>query len=100
MFIWNETVVNFIFMVLGSSVLEIFLVIFEFIGFFGVDNLDKDFLGIFIIIGSVVFNFLIIILVCVVSVKGEEVKYIKEFGVFLLIVVWLLWVYIWLLLVV
>ncbi|XP_052696784.1 uncharacterized protein LOC128175294 isoform X11 [Crassostrea angulata] len=99
-FIWNETVANLTLMALGSSAPEILLATFESIGSLGVDNSDKDSLGTFTIIGSAAFNLLIITSVCVVSVKGEEAKYIKEFGVFLLTAVWSLWAYIWLLLVV
>lgn len=99
-FIWNETVANLTLMALGSSAPEILLATFEAIGSLGVDNSDKDSLGTFTIIGSAAFNLLIITSVCVVSVKGEEAKSIKEFGVFLLTAVWSLWAYIWLLLVV
>lgn len=99
-FIWNETVANLTLMALGSSAPEILLATFESIGSLGVDNSDKDSLGTFTIIGSAAFNLLIITSVCVVSVRGDEAKYIKEFGVFLLTAAWSLWAYVWLLLVV
>ncbi|XP_061162761.1 sodium/calcium exchanger 2-like isoform X2 [Saccostrea echinata] len=97
-FIWNETVANLTLMALGSSAPEILLATFEAIGSLGTNDAEKDSLGTFTIIGSAAFNLLIITSVCVVSVHGDEPKYIKEFGVFLLTSFWSLWAYIWLLL--
>jgi hypothetical protein len=42
-----------------------------------------DSLGVFTIIGSAAFNLFIITSICIISVPSPDVKFIKEFGVFL-----------------
>ena len=99
--VWNETVANLTLMALGSSAPEIMLATIEAAIRLGDSSgAVKDSLGVFTIIGSAAFNLLIITSVCVVSIPGNHVKKIQEFGVFLLTSVWSMWAYIWMLLVV
>ena len=98
--IWNETVANLTLMALGSSAPEIMLATIESCIRLGEGNSPKDSLGTFTIIGSAAFNLLIITSVCISSVPQNNVKSIREFGVFLLTSVWSMWAYIWMLLVV
>lgn len=94
--IWNETVANLTLMALGSSAPEILLATIETIMNLGKEMGDS--LGTFTIIGSAAFNLLIISAVCIVSLPTGDVKYIKEFGVFLMTSAWSLWAYVWMLL--
>ena len=98
--IWNETVANLTLMALGSSAPEIMLATIESCIRLGDGNEPKDSLGTFTIIGSAAFNLLIITSVCISSVPKNNVKSIREFGVFLLTSAWSMWAYIWMLLVV
>ena len=97
--VWNETVANLTLMALGSSAPEIILKTVE-----SLINLTStevnDSLGTFTIIGSAAFNLLIITAICVISVPKPSVKYIREFGVFLVTAFWSLFAYLWMLLVV
>ena len=97
--VWNETVANLTLMALGSSAPEIILKTVETL-----INLTStevnDSLGTFTIIGSAAFNLLIITAICVISVPKPSVKYIREFGVFLVTAFWSLFAYLWMLLVV
>lgn len=97
--IWNETVANLTLMALGSSAPEILLATVEALQDLG-NTTIRDSLGTFTIIGSAAFNLLIITAICVVSVPKPSVKYIREFGVFLITAAWSLFAYIWMLLVV
>lgn len=98
--IWNETVANLTLMALGSSAPEILLATIEAILTLGQDTSGKDSLGTFTIIGSAAFNLLIITSVCNVSVPNNEVKSIREFGVFLMTSIWSMLAYVWMLVVV
>lgn len=98
--IWNETVANLTLMALGSSAPEILLATIETAGTLGEDTSNEDSLGVFTIIGSAAFNLLIITAVCIASVPDNSVKYIREFGVFLLTAIWSMFAYIWMLVVV
>lgn len=97
--VWNETVANLTLMALGSSAPEILLATIEMIFTLG-DTEPADSLGTFTIIGSASFNLFVISSICVVSVSSPEVKYIKEFGVFIVTTIWSVWAYVWMLLVV
>lgn len=97
--VWNETVANLTLMALGSSAPEILLATVEMIFTLGSSQI-ADSLGTFTIIGSASFNLFIISSICVVSVSSPTVKYIKEFGVFLVTTAWSIWAYVWMLLVV
>lgn len=97
--VWNETVANLTLMALGSSAPEILLATIEMIFTLG-DTEPADSLGTFTIIGSASFNLFVISSICVVSVSSPNVKYIKEFGVFIVTTIWSVWAYVWMLLVV
>jgi len=97
--VWNETVANLTLMALGSSAPEILLALIETSTNLG-KEVATDSLGTFTIIGSAAFNLLIITSVCIVSVDTPHIKYIKEFGVFLMTASWSLYAYIWMLIVV
>ncbi|XP_071167585.1 sodium/calcium exchanger 2-like isoform X7 [Mytilus edulis] len=97
--VWNETVANLTLMALGSSAPEILLATIEMIFTLG-DTEPADSLGTFTIIGSASFNLFVISSICVVSVSSPDVKYIKEFGVFIVTTIWSVWAYVWMLLVV
>ncbi|XP_052099081.1 uncharacterized protein LOC127733801 isoform X6 [Mytilus californianus] len=97
--VWNETVANLTLMALGSSAPEILLATIEMIFTLG-DTEPADSLGTFTIIGSASFNLFIISSICVVSVSSPNIKYIKEFGVFIVTTIWSVWAYVWMLLVV
>lgn len=98
--IWNETVANLTLMALGSSAPEILLATIETVLTLGEDNSNKDSLGTFTIIGSAAFNLLIITALCVVAVPKPNVKFIREFGVFILTAIFSIWAYVWMLIVV
>ena len=97
--IWNETVANLTLMALGSSAPEILLATVETVTHLGSDTVE-DSLGTFTIIGSAAFNLLIITALCIIAVPQPNVKYVREFGVFLLTAIWSLLAYIWMLIVV
>ncbi|XP_053406254.1 sodium/calcium exchanger 2-like isoform X4 [Mercenaria mercenaria] len=98
--IWNETVANLTLMALGSSAPEILLATIETAGSLGKDTSNEDSLGTFTIIGSAAFNLLIITAVCIASVPNNNVKQIREFGVFILTAIWSMLAYVWMLIVV
>jgi solute carrier family 8 (sodium/calcium exchanger) len=97
--IWNETVANLTLMALGSSAPEILMATIEMCLKLGSTDIS-DSLGTFTIIGSASFNLFVISSICVVSVSSPNVKYIKEFGVFIVTTIWSIWAYVWMLLVV
>lgn len=97
--VWNETVANLTLMALGSSAPEIILATFEAALRLG-NEVESDSLGTFTIIGSAAFNLLIITAICIVSVPKPNVKYIREFGVFLMTAIWSIFAYVWMLIVV
>ena len=92
--VWNETVANLTLLALGSSAPEIVLSVIETL-----QNLDKvpGKLGPGTIVGSAAFNLLVITAVCMWNV--EEVKKVKEFGVFLITAVTSLLAYFWMIVV-
>ncbi|CAC5412239.1 SLC8A [Mytilus coruscus] len=96
--VWNETVANLTLMALGSSAPEILLAVIEQILVLGEDQGDS--LGTFTIIGSAAFNLFVITSICIVSVPAPDVKFIKEFGVFLTTTFYSVFAYVWMLLVV
>ncbi|KAL4228078.1 hypothetical protein ACF0H5_013513 [Mactra antiquata] len=98
--IWNETVANLTLMALGSSAPEILLATIETVLSLGEDTSNKDSLGTFTIIGSAAFNLLIITALCVIAVPKPDVKYIREFGVFIMTAIFSIWAYVWMLIVV
>ncbi|XP_060551495.1 sodium/calcium exchanger 2-like isoform X7 [Ruditapes philippinarum] len=95
--IWNETVANLTLMALGSSAPEILLATIETASQLGKDTSHEDSLGTFTIIGSAAFNLLIITALCIVAVPKPDVKFIREFGVFILTAIFSIWAYIWML---
>jgi solute carrier family 8 (sodium/calcium exchanger) len=97
--VWNETVANLTLMALGSSAPEILMATIEMCLKLGSTDIS-DSLGTFTIIGSASFNLFVISSICVVSVSSPNVKYIKEFGVFIVTTIWSIWAYVWMLLVV
>ena len=97
--IWNETVANLTLMALGSSAPEILLATIEMCFRLTSDSV-ADSLGTFTIIGSASFNLFVISSICVISVPSPDIKYIKEFGVFIVTTLWSIWAYVWMLLVV
>ena len=97
--VWNETVANLTLMALGSSAPEILLATIETLLNLGDEDVE-DSLGTFTIIGSAAFNLLIITSICIVSVSNQQVKRIREFGVFAFTSAASLWAYVWMLIVV
>lgn len=96
--VWNETVANLTLMALGSSAPEIMLAIIEQALLLGKEQGDS--LGVFTIIGSAAFNLFIITSICIISVPSPDVKFIKEFGVFLTTTFYSIFAYVWMLIVV
>eukprot|EP00747_Dinoflagellata_sp_TGD_P025725 gnl/TRDRNA2_/TRDRNA2_131445_c0_seq12.p1 gnl/TRDRNA2_/TRDRNA2_131445_c0~~gnl/TRDRNA2_/TRDRNA2_131445_c0_seq12.p1 ORF type:complete len:897 (-),score=197.93 gnl/TRDRNA2_/TRDRNA2_131445_c0_seq12:231-2810(-) len=90
--IWNPTVANLTLMALGSSAPEILLNVIELMG----NNFYAGSLGPSTIVGSAAFNLFCICAVCVVAISPSEVRYIKEFGVYVLTGVFSVWAYVWL----
>lgn len=79
-------------MVLGLLVFEILLFVIEICG----NNFDVGEFGLLMIVGFVVFNLLIIIVVCVYVIFDGECCWIKYLWVFVIIVFMLVFVYVWL----
>lgn len=96
--VWNETVANLTLMALGSSAPEILLAVIEQALLLGKEQGDS--LGVFTIIGSAAFNLFIITSICIMSVPSPDVKFIKEFGVFLTTTFYSIFAYVWMLLVI
>lgn len=96
--VWNETVANLTLMALGSSAPEILLAVIEQALLLGKEQGDS--LGVFTIIGSAAFNLFIITSICIISVPSPDVKFIKEFGVFLTTTFYSIFAYVWMLLVI
>jgi solute carrier family 8 (sodium/calcium exchanger) len=85
-------------MALGSSAPEIMLAVIEQALLLGKEQGDS--LGVFTIIGSAAFNLFIITSICIISVPSPDVKFIKEFGVFLTTTFYSIFAYVWMLIVV
>lgn len=79
-------------MVLGLFVFEILFLVIEICG----NNFNVGEFGFLIIVGFVVFNLLIIIVVCVYVIFDGEVCWIKYLWVFVIIVLMFVFVYVWL----
>ena len=92
--VWNDTVANLTLLALGSSAPEILLSVLETI-----QNLDKvpGELGPSTIVGSAAFNLLCISAVCMWSL--ENIKKIRDFGVFLITSFSSVFAYVWVLVV-
>ena len=91
---WNDTVANLTLLALGSSAPEILLSVLE-----TVSNLDKvpGELGPGTIVGSAAFNLLCITGICMWAV--EEIKKIKEYGVFVVTAISSVFAYVWMIVV-
>merc|ERR1711988_1127853 len=79
-------------MALGSSAPEILLSVVEIVG----NEFRAGELGPSTIVGSAAFNLLCITGVCVVAIPGDEVRTIKETGVFKITAFSSVFAYIWL----
>lgn len=88
---WNGIVVNLIFMVFGFSVLEILFLIIEIV----FNDFKFGELGLSIVVGFVVFNFMVICGVCVIGIFFLEMRWIKKLKVFVIMVVFFVLVYVW-----
>lgn len=93
--VWNDTVSNLTLMALGSSAPEILLSIIELLG----RGLHAGDLGPSTIVGSAAFNLLCIISVCISAIPHDEVRAIKDTGVFALTAVFSIFAYFWLIVV-
>jgi len=94
--VWNDTVANLTLMALGSSAPEILLSVIELFG----NNFYSGDLGPSTIVGSAAFNLFCISAVCVLAIKDNEVRYIKDMNVYIVTAVISLFAYLWLYLVV
>jgi len=90
--VWNDTVATLSLMALGSSAPEIFLSV--------MDLFKKKFhltaLGPATIVGSAGFNLLVIVGVCVIVIRDEEARKIKDLPAFYVTAVFSLVAYLWL----
>ena len=92
--VWNETVANLTLLALGSSAPEILLSVIETLS--TLDSTPGE-LGPSTIVGSAAFNLLCISAVCMYV--SEEVKKVKEFGVFVITTVASFFAYVWMIIV-
>jgi len=91
--VWNPTVANLSLMALGSSAPEIMLNVLDILlGDFYLGDLGPS-----TIVGSAAFNLFVILAICVMSVKGGEVKKIKQMKVYTTTAIFSVLAYIWLL---
>lgn len=67
--VWNDIVVNLSLLVFGISVFEILLLVIEIIG----RGFEFGELGLGIIVGLVVFNFLVIFVICIFLILDGEI---------------------------
>lgn len=67
--VWNDIVVNLSLLVFGISVFEILLLVIEIIG----RGFELGELGLGIIVGLVVFNFLVIFVICIFLILDGEI---------------------------
>lgn len=94
--VWNDTVANLTLMALGSSAPEILLSVIELLG----NSFYSGDLGPSTIVGSAAFNLFCISAVCVLAIKDNEVRYIKDMNVYLVTAFVSVFAYLWLYLVV
>lgn len=93
--VWNDIVVNLSLMVFGISVFEILMLVIEIVG----NKFKVGELGFGIIVGFVVFNFFVIIGICIVCVFDGENCVIKSIFVYVMCMCFSMCVYIWMLIV-
>lgn len=67
--VWNDIVVNLSLLVFGISVFEILLLVIEIVG----RGFELGELGLGIIVGLVVFNFLVIFVICIFLILDVEI---------------------------
>lgn len=67
--VWNDIVVNLSLLVFGISVFEILLLVIEIVG----RGFELGELGLGIIVGLVVFNFLVIFVICIFLILDGEI---------------------------
>eukprot|EP00927_Polykrikos_kofoidii_P035943 TRINITY_DN30421_c0_g2_i1.p1 TRINITY_DN30421_c0_g2~~TRINITY_DN30421_c0_g2_i1.p1 ORF type:complete len:897 (+),score=170.53 TRINITY_DN30421_c0_g2_i1:82-2772(+) len=90
--VWNPTVANLTLLALGSSAPEILLSVVDSVK-------EKHFassLGPGTIVGSAAFNLLVIVPVCMFGIESDQVRYVKEYNVFIVTAVFSLVAYLWL----
>lgn len=94
--VWNGTVANLSLMALGSSAPEILLSLIELVF---TERWHSGALGPGTIVGSAAFNLLVIVAVCIVSLPPDEVRVIKDTGVFAVTAFSSIFAYVWLVLI-